>query len=142
MLSVKTPSSAKTPFVVLIDDKVTELPADNSILLDTGVHNVCIQSDEYRNEVSSVYIDRARTTVCEISLKSLMPTVSISVPDNVDMFFDDQKIDGTAAEFEVSEGEHRLRFLMGSYEIIRSLNAEKGKSYSVNLSVDLEITEE
>ena len=31
---------------------------------------------------------------------------------------------------------------MGSYEIIRSLNAEKGKSYSVNLSVDLEITEE
>ena len=142
MLSVKTPSSAKTPFVVLIDDKVTELLADNSILLDTGVHNVCIQSDEYRNEVSSVYIDRARTTVCEISLKSLMPTVSISVPDNVDMFFDDKKIDGTAAEFEVSEGEHRLRFLMGSYEIIRSLNAEKGKSYFVNLSVDLEITEE
>ncbi|MCI6179269.1 MAG: hypothetical protein MR662_02080 [Treponema porcinum] len=142
VLSVKTPSSAKTPFVVLIDDKVTELPADNSILLDAGVHNVCIQSDEYRNEVSSVYIDRARTTVCEISLKSLMPTVSISVPDNVDMFFDDKKIDGTAAEFEVSEGEHRLRFLMGSYEIIRSLNAEKGKSYSVNLSVDLEITAE
>lgn len=142
VLSVNTPSKEAAPFVLLVDDKTVALSSDNSVLLSSGEHNICIQPDGYRNEVFSVYIDRARTAVYEVTLKSLSPTLSLSAPDTVEIFFDDRKVMSADGEFEISEGEHRLRFLMGSYELIRQLHAEKGKSYSVNLSVDLQITEE
>lgn len=142
VLSVKTPSAENVPFVLLVDDKTSTLSSDNSILLSPGEHSICIQPDGYRNEVFSVYIDRARTSSCEIMLKSLAPTVTISAPDTAEIFFDDEKMLHTDEEFEISEGEHRIRFLMGSYELVRQLYAEKGKSYSINLSVDLQIAEE
>lgn len=142
VLSVRTPSAEAAPFVLLVDDKTAVLSSDGSILISPGEHRICIQPDGYRNEVFSVYIDRAKTASYEVMLKSLVPTVTVSAPDTCEIFFDDEKVTGAGGEFEVSEGEHRIRFLMGSYELVRQLYAEKGKSYAVNLSVDLQITEE
>ena len=44
-------------------------------------------------------------------------------------------------EFVISEGEHKIKFTIGDYEIIRSITAIKGKTYSANFSLDLQITE-
>lgn len=126
---------------ILIDDIPVSLK-DNSIILKTGSHSLSIQSEKFRNEVRSIYIDQAKNTECEIQLKSLTPFISISAPDNAQIFFDNNKVELDEREFEISEGEHKLKFLIGSYEIIRTINALKGKSYNANLTVDLQITEE
>ena len=44
-------------------------------------------------------------------------------------------------EFVISEGEHKIKFHIGDYEIVRSITAIKGKTYTANFSLDLEITE-
>ena len=44
-------------------------------------------------------------------------------------------------EFVISEGEHKIKFSIGDYEIVRSITAIKGKTYTANFSLDLDISE-
>lgn len=141
VLNVKTPQGEAADFVTTVDDKVVELK-NNSIILDAGNHNLSLQSENYRNEVFTIYIDKAKTVNRNVVLKSLTPTVLIIAPDNTEIYFDDILKENNQKEFEISEGEHKLRFVMGSYEVIRNITATKGKSYIVNLAVDLQIKEE
>ena len=126
---------------VFIDDKPEELKND-SLILDAGMHSVNIQSDEYRNEVRSVFIEAAKNTECVVELKSLEPLVFISAPKNFEVYLDDVPLENFDSEFSVSVGEHTFRFVIGGYEIIRNLSCEKGKTYNMNISLDLQITEE
>lgn len=114
----------------------------HSALMKPGLYNLNVQSSDYRNEVRSVVVEQAKNTFVRISLKSLQPRLSVTAPDNADIFLDGKKITETGKDFEISEGEHRIRFVLGNYEVIRNISAEKGKSYAANLNVDLKISEE
>ena len=41
----------------------------------------------------------------------------------------------------ITEGEHKIKFSIGDYEIVRSITAIKGKTYTANFSLDLDISE-
>ncbi|MGP1457901.1 MAG: hypothetical protein ACTTKL_01125 [Treponema sp.] len=139
-LAVKPPADFDFPYAVLIDDKPVE---DSSpLLLEAGMHTLNIQSDDYRAEMRSVLIEQAKTSELTIELKSLAPTLTVTAPDNAEVFLDDAPYPKTHAPTLISEGEHRLRFIMGDYEVIRTLTIHKGKAYAANLSVDLKITED
>lgn len=140
-LLVSAPDGQNSACQVFVDEVPVSLE-NGKILLDSGKHNVNIQSEEFRNEVRTVYIEQAKTSELQISLKSLAPTLTVTAPENSDVYVDDLKIDSFGTEFVVSEGEHIVKCQLGSYEIVRSLQVEKGKSYFVNLAVDLEISEE
>ena len=90
----------------------------------------------------SFLIEQAKTSQIEIELKSLAPTLTIIAPDNAQIFLDDEPYKKPSEPNLISEGEHKLRFVLGDYEVMRTLDIHKGKSYTVNLSVDLKITEE
>lgn len=139
-LAVKPPAGFDFPYSVLIDDK----PIENTshLLLEAGMHTLNIQSDDYRAEMRSVLIEQAKTSELLIELKSLAPTLIVTAPDNAEIFFDDAPYKKTHTPTIVDEGEHRLRFIMGDYEVIRTLTIHKGKTYTANLFVDLKITEE
>ena len=140
-LEVFSPDGQNASYEVFIDDAPVAL-LNGKVLLDSGKHNLNVQSEEFRNEMRTVYIEQAKTSEIQINLKSLAPTLIVTAPETSDVFIDDEKVDSFGTEFVVSEGEHIVKCQLGGYEIVRSLSIEKGKSYSVNLAVDLEISEE
>lgn len=140
-LDVSAPGGQAANYEFFVDDEPHVL-LNGKILLEAGKHNINIQSEEFRNEVRTVYIEQAKTSEIKVALKSLAPTLTVTAPENSDVFIDDKKVESFGTEFVVSEGEHIVKCQLGSYEIVRSLSIEKGKSYSVNLAVDLEISEE
>ncbi len=140
-LDVSAPDGKNASYELFVDDEPVEL-LNGKILLDSGKHNINIQSEEFRSEVRTVFIEQAKTSEIQVMLKSLAPTLTVSAPENSDVFIDDKKVDSFGKEFVVSEGDHIVKCLLGGYEIVRSIFIEKGKSYSVNLAVDLEISEE
>ncbi len=141
-LNLVSPEENLSPCTVFIDDKIAPLPADKKLLLDTGVHNISIISESYRNEVRTVRIDRAKTTELTVEMKSLEPTLLITAPEGTEVLLDDVKCTIFGKEFVITEGEHKIKFSFGDYEITRSINAIKGKTYTANFSLDLQIQEE
>ncbi|MBP5520766.1 MAG: hypothetical protein J6X84_09365 [Treponema sp.] len=136
------PEEKLAPCTIFIDEKMTNLPADKKILLETGIHNISIISESYRNEVRTVRIDLAKTTNLTVEMKSLEPTLLILAPEGTKVILDDFKCNTIGKEFVISEGEHKIKFSIGDYEIVRSISAIKGRSYTANFSLDLQITED
>ena len=128
---------------VFIDNEPVVLEdAEKGILLASGIHNVSVISENYRTEVRKVRIDQAKKSDVLIDLKSIEPTVLITAPEGATVFFDDEKFEDLGKEVVVSEGDHKIRCGIGDYEIVRTLSVTKGRSYKVNLTVDLEISED
>lgn len=139
-------------YTVFIDEKNVSLSGfytpdflEKGIVLKTGEHHLSVVSDAFRNEIRSFRIDKARTTAIEISLRDIAPTVKIICPENAEVIFDGEILDRTKSDymddFPVAAGEHSVTFKIGDYEILKVLNAENGRSYTVNLSINAEITE-
>jgi len=127
---------------VFIDDNIVDISSSNKVMLDTGVHNISIISEAYRNEVRTVRIDQAKITKLTGEMKSIEPTLLITAPEGTKILFDDQPCTEIGSEFQISEGEHKIKFTIGDYEIVRTITAIKGKTYKANFSLDLEISEE
>jgi len=139
-VSVACPNGDASPYTIFIDGTKTD--ADAGYTLSPGVHDINIVSDFYRDEMRTVRIDQAKTTELAITLKSLAPTLLVTSPDNAAVYVDGRKWTAFGKETEISEGEHTVRFVMGDYEIVRTLNAQKGKSYTASVAVDVKISEE
>ena len=142
-LALKLVASEKklAPCTLFIDDKMIPLTDNPKVLLDTGVHDISIISEAYRNEVRTVRIDRAKTTELTVEMKSLEPTLLITAPEGTEVLLDDVKCTVFGKEFVITEGEHKIKFSIGDYEIVRSITAIKGKTYTANFSLDLDISE-
>ena len=135
------PEKKLAPCTIFIDDKITSYADGSKVLLDTGVHSISIVSEAYRNEVRTVRIDRAKTTELTVVMKSLEPTLLITAPEGTEVLLDDVKCTSFGKEFVITEGEHKIKFTIGNYEIVRSITAIKGKTYTANFALDLDISE-
>ena len=140
-LKLVPPEKKLAPCTVFVDEKMIQLSADSKILLDAGVHDISIISEAYRNELRTVRIDRAKTSELTVEMKSLEPTLLITAPEGTEVLLDDVKCTTFGKEFVISEGEHKIMFSIGGYEIVRSINAIKGKTYTANFALDLDISE-
>ena len=72
-------------------------------------------------------------------------TISWEAVENAtsyEVYLDDESFTRLGEEIPISEGEHKIKFSIGDYEIIRSISAIKGKTYTANFSFDLQISEE
>jgi len=114
----------------------------DGVLLGTGVHNISIISENYRTEVRKVRIDQAKITDLAITLKSIEPTVIITAPEGSLVYLDEELFEEMGKEYVLTEGEHKIRCGIGDYEITRTLSVIKGRTYKVNLMVDLQIQED
>lgn len=112
------------------------------LLLPSGIHNVSVISENYRTEVRKVRIDQAKKSELLIELKSIEPTVIITAPEGAIVYLDDQLFESLNKEFVLTEGDHKVRCVIGDYEIVRTLSVSKGRTYKVNLTVDLQISED
>ena len=141
-LKMQAPDGTPEEASVFIDDKIAELNKDGEVLLDTGIHNISIISEKYRNELRTVRIDQAKNTDITVELKSIEPTILITAPEGTEILLDGEPFTEIGSETIVSEGEHRIKFSIGDYELSKTISAIKGKTYKAVFSLDLEITEE
>ena len=140
-VSVASPNEDVSPYTLFIDGNKAQRD-ENGWTLTPGTHDVHIVSDFYRSEMRTVRIEQAKTTELEIALKSLVPTLLVTAPENAAVYIDGQKCGEIGKAFEISEGNHTVRFVIGDYEIVRTISAQKGKSYTASVAVDLNISEE
>ena len=128
---------------ILIDDVPYNLESCiNGITLSSGLHTVAVISEQYRTEVRTVRIEQTRLTNLTIILKSIEPTLIVTAPNNVSVFIDGNQCNSTGKEFFITEGDHNLKFKIGNYELMRTINVVKGKTYKVELTFDVQITEQ
>lgn len=141
-ISLLPPEEELLPCSVFVDDEIVTLNENGELLLETGVHDVSIISESYRNEMRTVRIEQATKTDLTVNLRSINPTLLITAPDGTVVKLDDQVCETLGKEFEITEGSHKVSFSIGNYEMVRTIEAIKGKTYKADFTLDLQITEE
>lgn len=133
--------NADKPYNILIDDKQVSENISGSFL-DAGAHTVSIVSEHYRNETRTIRIDQGKTTSISVTMRSIEPTLLIHAPENATVFLDEEPVNQVGKEVPITEGNHRIRFHTNSYEVIKEIFVQNGKSYTASLSMEVMVTEE
>ena len=144
VLTVTEPASEDTavrPYSLYLDGALTELTEGKTLILPTGEHHLSITSEHFRDEVRTFRIEQARETALAVHLRDIAPTIRIVSPENALLFFDGEPFTPTDKDFSVSPGEHTVRFIIGDYEITKTVSAVNGRSYTVNFSIDATVSE-
>ena len=139
-LSVNPQSSEEKKYSVFIDDAPVQEYKNK--ILSTGEHHLSVVSDSYRNELRTFRIEQAKTTSLSVNLRGIEPLIKILCPKDTQVFLDGTPIKAISEPILVTQGEHSVRFILGDYEIVKTVSAMNGRTYSVSLNVDASISEE
>lgn len=134
------PDEPKPISVRLNDSYITDF--SSPVIVPSGTHQIEINSNHYKTEIRSYTVEKGKIQNLIISLKSLIPLLTIQAPENINIYLDGKELKNTQFPLKINQGNHIIKFKIGSYEIVRSLKAEEGKSYTVNLMMDVKIIEE
>lgn len=140
-LIIRTKGQPAENLSLLIDDKIVELDSEGTCLLKPGVHNVSISGDSVRNENRQCIIEMAKDTVLEVDLQSTAPTMKITMPQGTSVTVDGQMQELKNNSLPLTPGEHTLKFSIGGYEIIKQVNIQEGRTYSINVTLNCDIQE-
>ncbi len=140
-LNVEKPQDKEDAYSVYIDDNFIVNSAEKMVL-PKGEHHLTVSGDSYRNEVRTFIVEQAKTTQLKVELRGIEPEVKIISPRNATIFFDDEIVENSKEPFTIAQGSHTVRFVIGDYEITKTLNAENGRSYAITLNIDASISEE
>ena len=128
------------PLTVLIDDEVIENPAEERLLKE-GEHHLVIFSEDYRNQSSRFVVERAKTLDLTVDLLDTTPLLLFEYPENARVYLNNVFLPNPRTPQPVEPGVHEVRFQVSDYTIIRPVTVQKGKTYRIALSVDVEISE-
>jgi hypothetical protein len=131
------PQLPRRPFTLLVDDQVIEPPPEE-LLLKEGEHHLLILSDDYRNENRLFLVERAKILDLNIELQDPTPLLIFEGPEQTVVFLDNEPVEGPVP---VEPGTHEVRFQLSDYTIARTFRVEKGKTYRIALTVDLDVSE-
>ena len=134
--------SGEKTYSVFIDDSPVQKSEFKGKILSVGEHHLSVVSDSFRNELRTFRIEQAKSTSLSVNLRGIEPLLKISCPKDTKIFLDNEQISVGTEPVTVSQGEHTVKFIMGDYEIVKSVSAMNGRTYSINLNVDATISEE
>lgn len=131
------------PYSVFVDGKQVDndIITKEGIITDTGDHNISIVSNSYRNEVRTVTVEQAKNTQVNFTFRDIKPIIRLVAPENTKIIFDGQEYKAPIEPFHTSQGDHTIKFIIGDYEIVRSLTVSNGRSYNVAINLEAQITE-
>jgi hypothetical protein len=129
------------PVTLLIDDRVIDKPGEE-LLLKEGEHSLVVLSEYYRNESRRFLVERAKNTELLIELKDPAPLMSFEAPENARVFLDNLLITDILNPRAVEPGHHEVKFQISDYMIIKNILVQKGKTYRIALSIDINIWED
>jgi hypothetical protein len=140
-LSIRYPEQLAGRLVtVLIDDKVVENIREERLLKE-GEHNLVVLSEDYRSQNRRFVVERAKIIDLLVELQDTTPLIYFEYPENARIFLDNVPVANPGTPQPVEPGLHEVRFQVSDYSVIRPVTVEKGKTYCVALSVDVNITE-
>jgi hypothetical protein len=126
-------------FTVLVDDRVIEASAD--FLLKEGEHRLLVLSDDYRIENRLFMVERGRVLDLSITLQDPTPLLLFEAPEQADIFLDNHALEGIRGPVPVEPGIHEVRFRLSDYSIARTIQVQRGKTYRIALTVDVDLSE-
>lgn len=132
---------SENSFIVFIDEEPIEFTGE-PLILETGIHHLSISSEDFRNEVRTFTIDQIQTTFLEVQLKDIAPLLVVSAPENALFFINNIEYPDFSKPIIIEPGDHQLRFSMGDYEVVRTLEVVNGRTYNISVTFDVKITEE
>jgi hypothetical protein len=130
----------RKPVSVLIDDEVV-IGYEEELLLKEGEHHLLILSEDYRNQSRRFLVERAKVLILHVELQDPTPLLIFEHPEGVRVLVNSIPVNDTRAPYPVESGIHEVRFEMSNYSISRSIIVQKGKTYRIAMSVDVNITE-
>ncbi|MCR5763735.1 MAG: hypothetical protein K6G00_10185 [Treponema sp.] len=141
-ITVRPPDNISSAlYNVFIDD--TPISKLQDIMITPGIHTVHVTSDSFRNENKTITIEQAKNHTLDIKLRDITPIIRIAAPDNSKIQIDDKVIDYKGKDsLPIAQGMHTIRISVGGYEIVKTVNAINGHTYSINTNLDATITEE
>ena len=128
------------PLTVLIDDVIIDNPGEERLLKE-GEHHLFIISEDYRNQSSRFVVERAKTLYLTVELQDTTPLLIFEYPEETRVYLDNVLVQNPKIPKPVEPGLHEVRFQISDYTIIRTLMVQKGKTYRVAMSVDVNISE-
>lgn len=128
------------PVTVFLDDVLIENPGDEQLLKE-GEHHLVILSEDYRNQSRRFMVERAKILDLLVELEDPTPLLVFEYPEAVRIFIDNQPVNNPHLPYPVDPGPHEVRFQMSNYSITRPITVQKGKTYKIALSVDVNISE-
>jgi hypothetical protein len=134
------PQLPRRPFTLLVDDLVigqTGLTGEE-LFLKEGEHQLLILSDDYRNENRLFLVERAKVLDLNIELQDPTPLLIFEGPEETAFFLDNEPV---GESVPVEPGTHEIRFQLSDYTLSRTIRVEKGKTYRVALTVDVDVSE-
>jgi len=135
------PQLRNRPFTVLIDDNVITNISEE-ILLRDGEHHLVIRSDDYRNESRRFLVERAKVIDLIIELQDPTPVIIFEGPQNSVIYLNNTLVADVREPILIDPGSHEVKFQVGDYTIVRTLNIQRGKTYRVALEVGLTVHED
>lgn len=142
-LNLLCPDENSDTCTVYINDYAYHINSlKNGIYLPSGIYTISVISEYYRTEVRKIRVEQTKITDLQIQMRSIEPTLIITAPSKFKIYLDGDLCNTIGREFEISEGDHIIKFSLGDYEVIRTINVVKGKTYKANISIDFMILEE
>ncbi|GMO46821.1 MAG: hypothetical protein Ta2G_02120 [Termitinemataceae bacterium] len=129
------------PVAVLVDNKIIENPSLDTFLSE-GEHFLTILSTDYRTENRRFIVERSKVLDISITLHDLSPMIIFEAPSRSLIYIDGNLVSNTYAPISIFPGTHEVKIQISDYAIVKTLNIQKGKTYRVSFTVDLDVVEE
>ncbi|MBN2051277.1 MAG: hypothetical protein JW760_12565 [Spirochaetales bacterium] len=137
-LTVKnTEGEIPEDLTVFIDDDQVDYPY-SSRLLSPGLHKLHLEAPGYISLDRSFSIEKGERSGVSAVLEKSVPRFIIEAPRGSKVFLDGQQLLPPFNETkEIDPGEHTVLYTLGDYTLSRKFFAEPGKTYKIDLFLDI-----
>lgn len=131
----------KTDLKITMNETPVHLPnPPEFFILPIGRYKLVLEANDYRSEIRNVIIEQAKIITLDFKLKSLVPLLYIFVPDEVTVFLDRELLAQKENPIELLVGKHTVKLQLGTYETLRQIDAEEGKTYTITMDIGVDVT--
>ncbi|CEM62590.1 hypothetical protein DWQ65_07145 [Treponema phagedenis] len=140
-LQFEYPDKIEKPLSVQINDEYLYNFKELTIL-PPGEYKLVVSSNDYRSEILTCTVEKAKIAEVCIALKSIIPLVTIHASEEVQVFIDKTEVTDFTTPHKITTGKHTVTFKAAGYTIMREIVAEEGKTYTISVLLDAVIIEE
>ena len=107
------------------------------------MHKLKLESQTYKEAIVNFSLNPGEQKDLQLALEQNKTTLTIKAAADAIIFLDGNKLNVSPGKrLEVEPGEHLIRFKIGNYSNSKKVIIQKGKSYTVNLILDIAIKED
>ena len=128
-------------YEVIIDDELME-EATVEFILDTGIHQLKVISEQFKEETTSFTIESGKTTKVDLLLEKSISVLTMDIIEEAVVFIDGERINLLSGEEKpLATGTHTILIKVGAQTITKKIDIKSGKRYNLSLIFDIEIKE-